>query len=197
MARSGNANAVAKYLLDKVKADSLGMSVDKYQKMEQEEPGSAEQWLADKENALNMGFTKKDGTVNMNSYEKAKEIVGDDPNALAAYSDYAKQGFTKNAEKIDYLENNPDFTNEQKGQMLTSFKEDCTINGQTAQGAYDLGGFEGMYYYYLLKNNAESNGKSGINKKEKAAYFASDAPELDELWNYNQDLYYFLMNNIK
>ena len=197
VARSGNANAVAKYLLDKVKADSLGMSVDKYQKMESEAPGSAEQWLADKENALNMGFTKKDGTVNMDSYEKAKEIVGDDPNALAAYSDYAKQGFTKNAEKIYYLENNPAFTNEQKGQMLTSFKEDGTINGQTAQSVYDMSGFEGMYYYYLLKNNAESNGKSGINKKERAAYFASDAPELDELWNYNQDLYYFLMNNIK
>ena len=195
--KSKGKEGLLQYFKDKATADSLGMSYDSYIKKEAETPGGATQWMADKDNALNMGFTKKDGTVNMDSYEKAKEIVGDDPNALAAYSDYAKQGFTKNADRLYYLENNPAFTNEQKGQMLTSFKEDGTINGQTAQGAYDLGGFEGMYYYYLLKNNAESNGKSGINKKERAAYFASDAPELDELWNYNQDLYYFLMNNIK
>lgn len=195
--RNGGEKAAVDYLLKDAKAKSLGLELDTYEKKEAEYSGGAEAYVRDKEKAADYGYLKKDGAVNMDAFEKAKDMFGNDDTALRAYSDYAAQGFTKNAEKVPYLEASNAFTNEQKGRMLTSYKEDGSINGQLAQAVYDMGGYEGMYYYYLLKNNAESNGKSGINKKERAAYFASDAPELDELWNLNQEMYMYLMNNLK
>lgn len=66
---SAGANAVVSYYLDKNKADSLGLQVNKYRELEEEKPGSALTYSKNKKNldAIN----EKYGTnFSMESYEK-------------------------------------------------------------------------------------------------------------------------------
>lgn len=76
VARTGDAEAVANYLFDKVKADNLGMTIDTYQKKQAEYPGGAEQYAADKQKADALGMS-------VNTYNKKES---EQPGGAVAYA---------------------------------------------------------------------------------------------------------------
>jgi len=186
--RSKGQEGIAQYLKDKTTASSLGMDYDTYQKKNEEVPGGAAQWVQDKQSAIDTGFIKKDGTADVESYENAVKMFGNNVPAIQSYSDYKKQGFTKNAEKVPYLIENDAFTDEQKGLILMGSKTYDDL-GKAAQGAYDLEGSAGVYYFYLLKQLADTDGNGSVKKAEKEALLNSDNPYVTGL---SDDMYYYL-----
>ena len=188
VARNGNANDVAQYLLDSVVASNIGMDIDKYRKLESENPGSAAQYAEDKQAAIDVGFVDKDGKANVEAYETAVNIFGNNVPAIQSYQEYKSQGFTKNSQKIPYLMDNNLFTDEQKGMILAGNKTYDDL-GKTAKGAYDLEGYAGLYYFYLLKQLADQDGNGSIKKAERDSLLNSDNPYVTAL---SDDMYYYL-----
>jgi len=77
IARTGDSKAVAEYLIDSIKAESLGMSMDAYQKKQSEYQGGAEEYAQIKQAASDSGFVNKSGTVDTKGYEKAISQAGE------------------------------------------------------------------------------------------------------------------------
>lgn len=182
--------AAVEYHLAKEKANELGMDTSTYLKKEAEAPGTAERWAQEREDAVKYGYVQKDGTANVDAFDTALNIVGNNPSALQSYLDYYKKGFTKNEQKLPYLMNDNSFTDEQKGKIIAGSKTYDDF-GATAKGAYDLQGYEGLYYYYLLKQLADTDGNGSIKKDEKKALLESDNPYVTSL---SDDMYYYLEN---
>ena len=44
---------------------------------------------------------------------------------------------------------------------------------------------------------ADADGNGNVKKAERAAYFEGESQYLDELWALNQDMYMYLMKNLK
>ena len=182
------------------KAKALGMTVDNYEKYEKEYPGGAQGKYDDTEGAKKYGFVNANNVANTDAYNIAKQLGDGDPTVIQAYSDYKKQGIASNAygAKAAYLDSEDRLTNQQKG-MIIAGSQDGTKIGKLSKGAqemYNLGGYEGVNYYYLLKNQADADGSGRVSKKERQAFFEADNPYLDELWQFNQDAYTYLMNNL-
>ena len=184
------------------------MSVDSYEKYEAEYPGGAQAYYDDKQAAKEYGFLKSDKTVNLDAYNIAKELSDGDPEVMQAYADYKQEGIKSNAygAKAAYLVDDDRFTDEQKGMIIVGSQDGSKVGklAQGAKGAYDIGnsnnnhdGYAGVYYYYLLKNQADADGSGTVSKKERQAFFEADNPMLDELWNFNNDMYNYLMKNLK
>jgi len=76
IARTGDSKAVAKALINGVKANELGMSLSEYQKKEDEQPGGAQAYVQKKEEAVNSGFVNKSGNADVKGYEKAISQAG-------------------------------------------------------------------------------------------------------------------------
>ena len=84
--------------------------------------------------------------------------------------------------------------------MIIAGSQDGTKIGNLAkgaQGAYEIDGYAGVNYYYLLKSMADIDGSGSVSKDERKKFFASDNPTLDEVWKYYPDTYNFLMTNLK
>lgn len=187
--KSGGVDGAVKYMLDKAKADSLGISYDKYTKLENESPGMANVYAADKDTAAQMGFVNKDGNVNMESFEKAKTMVGDSVPALNFYKDFQAQDFSSMAEKIPYVIDNTDLTDAQKGMLITNQTDPTKLKGKVVNSMYEMGGWEGVYYWYVLKNLADTDGNGSVKKAERNALLNSDNPYVTQL---PDDMYYYL-----
>jgi len=184
-------------------AKSLGMTVDSYEKYEAEYEGGAQAYHDDREAAKQYGFVNANKVANIDAYNVAKELGNGDPNVIQAYSDYKKQGIKSNSygAKANYLEDEDRLTDQQKGMVIAGSQDGSKI-GNLAKGAqelYRMGGddYSGVYYYYLLKNMADADGSGSVTKKEREAFFANDNPYLDDLWQLNQDMYNYLMTNLK
>lgn len=210
---------VANFLMEKAKADKLGLDIDTYQKNQAEYEGGAEQYAKDKKivdainekydteytvksfskygaegldqraqdsnSAIEYGFVNKEGNANTDLYEKAEEIFGNDTTALKEYADFHKKGYTKNAQMVPALQDNNNLSAEQKGKVIMA-EHGYKYNdlGKAAKGAYDVGGEAGVWYYYMLKNYADTDGKSGLSKKEKAAlkqFMQTDSPYVTQI----------------
>ena len=182
-------------------AKALGMSVDSYEKYEAEYPGGAQAYHDDKEAAKQYGFVKSDKSVNLDAYNIAKELGNGDPTVMQAYSDYKQEGIKSNAyaSKASYLADEDRLTDEQKGMIIAGSQDGTKISklAKGAQGAYDIGGYAGVNYYYLLKNLADVDGSGTVSKDERKNFFAGESQELDNLWQLNQEMYNYLMNNLK
>ena len=191
------------------KAKALDMSVDSYEKYEAEYPGGAQGYYDDKQGAIQYGFVDANKVANVDNYRIAKELGNGDPTVIQAYSDYKQKGIKSNAygAKAGYLANEDRLTDEQKG-MIIAGSQDGSKVGSLAGGAkqlYDIGGYAGINYYYLIKSIAEPTYGTSLSKKERAKFFEEDHPELDALWNYEQtpgdkkgqEMYYYLMDNLK
>ena len=140
--------------------------------------------------ALKYGFVDKDGGANIDSYEKAVSIVGNNDASLRAYSDYKKQGFEKNNQRVPYLLDNNSFSAEQKGMIIAGTNPDELSN--TAKELYKIGGYEGVWDYYMLKNMFDKDDSGGLNKNEKSELYAfmnSDSPYVTSI---PDDVYYYL-----
>ena len=150
----------------------------------------------DSNSAVEYGFVDKNGNAQTDSYEKAVSVFGNDVPVLQAYSEFHKQGYTKNSQIIPALKDNNSFTAEQKGKVVMAehgYKYDDL--GKAAKGAYDIGGEAGVWYYYMLKNMADSNGNGSLDKKEKAGLrqlMESDSPYVTQI---PDDIYYYLGNS--
>lgn len=183
------------------KAKALGMSVDSYEKYENEYEGGAQAYADDKANAIKYGFVNSNKVANVDAYNIAKNLGNGDPNVIQAYSDYKQEGIKSNAyaAKASYLMDEDRLTDEQKGMIIAGSTDGTKIGklAKGAQGAYDIGGYAGVNYYYLLKNEADEDGSGTVSKDERKNFFAGDSQELDNLWQLNQDMYNYLMNNLK
>ena len=190
--------SAAQYAQDKQKLDAIN---DKYgtniqmSTLEKYGADGAEQRAQGTIDAKTYGFVDKDGNANVDAYTKAVDMFGNDQKSLRAYSDFRKQGLKKNAQMIPALMNNNQFTDKQKGQVIMAehgYKYDDL--GNTAKGAYDREGEAGVYYFYLLKNLADTqygDGNGSVKKSEKVALMNSDNPNVTKL---SDDMYYYLGN---
>ena len=190
--------SAAQYAQDKQKLDAIN---DKYgtniqmSTLEKYGENGAEQRAQGTIEAKNYGFVDKEGNANVDAYTKAVDMFGNDQKSLRAYSDFHKQGLKKNAQMIPALMNNNQFTDKQKGQVIMAehgYKYDDL--GNTAKGAYDREGEAGVYYFYLLKNLADTqygDGNGSVKKSEKVALMNSDNPNVTKL---SDDMYYYLGN---
>ena len=77
IARTGDSKAVAKALINGVKANELGMSLSEYQKKEDEQPGGAQAYVQKKKEAVDSGFVNKSSNADVKGYEKAISQAGD------------------------------------------------------------------------------------------------------------------------
>lgn len=189
VARTGNTNAVAQYLIDSVMAKNIGLNVESYRKKNSELPGGVQQWAEDKQAALDAGFIQKDGSPNLDAYEKAKTIVGDSVPALQFYQDYQAQDFSKMADKIPYVMDNTTLTNAQKGMLVSGKTDPSKLEGKIVNEMYNMAGWEGVYYWYLLKNLADTDGNGSIKKSERDALLNSNDPYVQAL---SDEIYYYL-----
>ena len=202
-------NYAEQRMSETAQAKALGMSVTDYEKYEAEYPGGAQGKYDDTQAAKQYGFVNSDKTANTDAYRIARDLGNGDPTVIQAYADYKQQGIKSNAygTKAEYLANDDRLTDEQKG-MIIAGSQDGSKVGSLANGAkklYDIGGYAGVNYYYLIKSIAEPTYGTSLSKKERAAFFAEDHPELDALWNYEQtpgdkkgqEMYYYLQANLK
>lgn len=169
-------------------AKELDMKVEDYLKKEAEQPGGAQAFVENKQSAMDAGFVKKDGTANIEAYDKAVSIVGNDVPKLNAYNEI--KDFKKNADLVPALMNSNAFSDDEKGQIVMAqhgYKYDDL--GATAKGTYDREGAAGVYYFYLLKNLADTDGNGSVKKAEKEALLNSDNPYVTQL---SDDMYYYL-----
>lgn len=187
----GGAAAYAK-MRDQAKA--MGLDTDTYIKQEEENPRGAQGYLQDKEDAVAFGYVDKDGKPKTADYEKARELFGDDDYAIRKSQELKTNGITKAFDKVPELINDNSLSNEAKGKLLVGDAKSLTGTKKTM---YDMGGYEGAYYYYLIKSLADADGNGNVKKAERAAYFEGESQYLDELWALNQDMYMYLMNNLK
>ena len=168
------------------------MTVDKYRKLENENPGRAVQYKQDQELALDNGFVTKDGNANVDAYEKAVQIVGNSPQAISAYQEFKNQNFSYMDDKVPYVMNNSNFSDDQKGMMITGYTDPSQLKGTGVTGAYDTAGWEGVYYWYLMKylaDNEFGDGNGSVKKSEKNALLNSDNPYVTALLD---EMYYYL-----
>ena len=185
--KSGGIDGVIKYFKDSAKAKSLGLTYDNYTKQEAKNPGGAAQYVSEVEEARKYGFLKKDGTLNMQQYYNALDYAGSDPQSIQAYANYRSQGFENNTERIPYLMDDQSFTNEQKGRIIGGLNPDKFKKNPKAM--YDMGGYEGLWNYYMLKYLADTDGNGRVSKAESDALLNSDNPYVTVL---PDDQYYFL-----
>lgn len=185
--KTGKTDGVIKYFKDKAKATSLGLTYDKYIKQEEENPGGAEGYINDVEQAREYGFLKKDGTLNMQQYYNGLDYAGSDPESLKAYAAYKAQGFDNNDQRIGYLIDDPTFNDEQKGRIIGGLDPDKFKKNPKAM--YDMGGYKGLWNYYLLKFLADTDGNGRVSKAESDALLNSNNPYVTSL---PDDQYYFL-----
>ena len=184
--------AVVDYYNDKIDADRLGMTVDAYRKRQNEYEGGAEAWAQDQQMALDTGFVDKKGNANVDAYNKAMDIVGDDPTALNAYQDYQAQEFSYMDDKVPYVMNNDAFDDAQRGMMITGKTDPSKLEGAGVTGAYNTEGWEGVYHWYLMKylaDNEFGDGNGSVKKAEKEALLNSDNPYVTSL---SDEMYYYL-----
>lgn len=169
-------------------AKALDMAVDDYLNYEKNYNGGATQRAEDKNNAVNLGFVDKDGSVNLDAYNKAVSIVGSSVPKLIAYKEIRQ--YTKNAQLVPALVNNSTFSDDEKGQIIMAQHGYKYADlGATAKGTYDREGAAGVYYFYLLQNLADTDGNGSVNKAEKEALLNSDNPYVTQL---SDDMYYYL-----
>ena len=163
-------------------------------KYEREYPGGAKGKYNDKQEAIDYGYVDKNGNAKTDTYVKYRELYGNDDAAIRKADYFSDNGITKAVDKIPELINDNTLSNEAKGKLLVG-------DAKSLKGAkktmYDMGGYEGAYYYYLIKNAADADGNGSVKKAERNAYFAGDSKYLDDLWNLNQEMYMYLMNNLK
>lgn len=182
------------YVKAKPEADKLDMSVQNYLKYEREYPGGAKGKYNDKQEAIDYGYVDKNGNAKTDTYVKYRELYGNDDAAIRKADYFSDNGITKAVDKIPELINDNTLSNEAKGKLLVG---DAKSLKGTKKTMYDMGGYEGAYYYYLIKNAADADGNGSVKKAERNAYFAGDSKYLDDLWNLNQEMYMYLMNNLK
>lgn len=183
--------SAAQYAQDSAKAKELGISVKTYQKQQAENPNGAEGYVNDMEAAKSYGFVKKDGSANMDAYYNGVDYAGSDPQSLKAYAEYRAQGFKKNNERVPYLMNDTALTDEQKGRIIGGLNPDKM--GKGAKGMYDLGGYDAVWSYYVLKDLADTDGNGRVSKAESKAILESDNPYVTSI---PDDQYYFLAGTL-
>ena len=136
-----------------------------------------EQHAQDAENAKKTGFVTKDGKANDKAYQKAVEIFGDDKAGIAKYSTLHAKGYKKNAQLIPELKSTSGLTDEQKGKIvMAEHGYDYNDLGNTAKGAYDINGAAGVWTFYVLKQEADTDNNGSIKKAEKQAIMSSSSP---------------------
>ena len=185
--KQGGLDGAIKYFKDKTKANALGLTYDNYIKHEEENPGGAEEYVNDVEQARQYGFLKKDGTLNMQQYYNALDYAGSDSQSIQAYANYKSQGFESNTQRVPYLMDDQTFTNEQKGRIIGGLNPDKFKKNPKAM--YDMGGYEGLWSYYMLKYLADTDGNGKVSKKESDALLNSNNEYVMAL---PDDQYYFL-----
>ena len=187
----GGAAAYAK-MRDQAKV--LGLDTDTYIKQENENPRGAQGYLQDKEDAVTFGYVDKDGKPKTADYEKARGLFGDDDYAIRKNQEFKTNGITKAFDKVPELINDNTLSNESKGKLLVGDAKSLT---GAKKDMYDMGGYEGAYYYYLIKSLADADGNGNVKKAERQAYFEGESQYLDDLWALNHDMYMYLMQNLK
>ena len=196
--RYGDANKaeqqMKEYAAEKQKLDAINKKYDTNITMKtyRENPAEAEQRAADTRKAIDAGFVNRDGSANVDNYQTAVEIVGNNSNALKAYQSYSSHKYTKNAEKIPYLMKDRNFTDEQKGKIVAG--TDPSKLGKSAKGMYDMGGYKSVYYYYLLKELADTDHNGSIKKAERTALLNSNNQYVRQL---SDKEYNYLVKNLK
>lgn len=158
------------YSRDKKKAESLGMNMSDFIKKNEDYEGGAVQYAEDKQQARELGFVNSDNSVNVDQYNKAVEVVGNDRNKLYDYQSFKAQGYTKRSEMVPALEGMSGFTDDDKGRILA---KNVSSISDAAQGMQDQFGDKGLYYYYLIFDKADANHNNNLSKKEKESFFAN------------------------
>ena len=182
------------YAADRDKAKQLGLNTSTYTSQQQNNPNGAEGYLEDRQAAIDYGFVKKDGSVNTETYENARKLFGNDDAAIRKSQEFKTNGITKAFDKVPELINDNTLSNEAKGKLLVGDAKSLT---GAKKDMFDMGGYEGAYYYYLIKSQADADGNGSVKKAERTAYFEGESQYLDDLWALNQDMYMYLMNNLK
>ena len=150
----------------------------------------------DKQKAIDMGFVDKDGSANIDAYEKAYDVLGDD-SLVKNYSNFKGRmesaGYKKQADYIPKLEELTYLDDFQRGQfaMLYANKKPTEESiGKNAYAAYDHDGYRGYYYFKLLqelstdypsKNYPNGDGKIDTydRAQQLAEWFGSGSADFD------------------
>lgn len=137
---------------------------------------AAQKIANDESNAKSMaeqlGFVNKDGSINTTGYKQAVNTVGNDPQKLAFYQDYKSQKFEKGTnQKVPYVMNSP-LTNEEKAKLVTNATDPSKLKGAGITGAYNVGGWDGVWYWRQAQYLADvqfGDGNGSVKKDEKNA----------------------------
>lgn len=137
---------------------------------------TAQKIANDESNARSMaeqlGFVNKDGSINTTGYNQAVNTVGNDPQKLAFYQDYKSQKFEKGTnQKVPYVMNSP-LTNEEKAKLVTNATDPSELKGAGITGAYNVGGWDGVWYWRQAQYLADTqfgDGNGSVKKDEKNA----------------------------
>jgi hypothetical protein len=149
-----------------------------------------------KQTAIDAGYVKKDGTANLDAYNKAFEVMGSAEGAKA-YKDISTEiedmGYTKQADYIPYL-TEVAASDEEMGQILYLMNK--PDEGSEADQAYNDFGYEGLAMYrqlqymtpdYPSKKHPKGDGKIDTYDRIQQLYE----------WGYNNksDEYDFFINS--
>lgn len=123
-----------------------------------------------KEKALSLGFVNEDGNVDTGAYNKAVATVGEDELKLNYYKQYQNQDFPNGTnDKVPYVMQS-NLSNEEKAKLITSQTDPSQLKGAGITGAYDKGGWDGVWYWRYLQYLADKqfgDGNGSVKKAEK------------------------------
>lgn len=169
----GGAEALDKEVQYQTALKDMGLS-DSEQNRQAFKSGGADglqKVVNQKQQAIDSGYVKKDGTANTEAYQKAITVLGDDTSAKK-YNTFASnmksKGYTNQEQYIPVLEADSSLSDSQKGQyamLMANLTPDKLEGGKKEAYGYD--GYQGYYRYKLLQNVDDYNGDGKHNKYDR------------------------------
>ena len=218
-------DGIIEYYGNKMKADSLGLSISTYEKKQAEYPGGAAQYAADKEQADALGLTVDQFNKKNESYEGGAEAFSQDKqtaldmgfvddkgnadvesynNAINIFgNDIPKLEAYKEFQSHGYTKDAQKIPELINNNAFTPEEKGMMLRGtnpndlgKIARGMYDMSGYEGVYYYYLAKTLADADGNGYVKKAEKSN-FLQNIGSYPQFNQLSQDMLDYLSGNLR